>query len=278
MIDLRRSARWLVPLAVGACLASSSRDARAAPPWVDRHLTLPSGDWAFDFGLGIGHVPTFPCGGFCSGPAGTSVGINAEMAVGVTQRVELGVRTGIRFGDAFDRAIHADEYGRLFDRQTFDTGGDTVANPEVRVRGALVRSEVVELALEGRLVLPFANGTGAGLLFGVPLSFHLGNRVRLDTGPYVPVSFPPRADTEVDLSAPIDLWIQATSRFWLGPMSGVRFYRLGRDGGRTDVSLGLGLGYQITHALDFKAMFLFPTLNHESRDFGVGAGVEVRIE
>ncbi len=270
MVHLHRCVRRVVPLAVGAFLASSTGDASAAPPWVDRHLTLPSGDWAFDFGLGIGHVPA---------PNDTTgVGINAEMAVGITQRVELGVRTGIRFGDAFERGIQSDEYGRLFDRQTFDTGGDTVANPEIRVRGALVRGEVAEVALEGRLVLPFANGTGAGLLFGVPLSFHLGNRVRLDTGPYVPVSFPPRADTEVDLSAPIDLWIQATSRFWLGPMSGVRFERLGHDGGRTDVSLGLGLGYEITHAVDFKAMFLFPTLNDESRIFGVGAGVEVRIE
>jgi hypothetical protein len=270
MVHQGRHARWLVPLAVGACLAVSGRDASAAPPWVDRHLTLPAGDWSFDFGLGLGHVPA---------PNDTTgVGINTDMAVGITRRVELGVRTGIRFGDAFDRAIQADAYSRLFDRQTFDAGGDTVANPEVRVRGALVRGEVAELALEGRLVLPFADGTGAGLLFGVPLSFHLGNRVRLDTGPYVPVSFPPRADTEVDLSAPIDLWIQATSRFWLGPMSGIRFERLGRDRGETDVSLGLGLGYEITHAIDFKAMFLFPTLNHESRIFGVGAGVEVRIE
>ncbi len=245
-------------------------DANAAPPWVDRHLTLPAGDWAFDFGLGIGHVP--------AATDDTGVGINTEMSVGVTPRVELGVRTGIRFGDPPERGINADAYGRLFDRQTFDAGADTVANPEVRVRGALVRGDVAEVALEGRLVLPFADGTGAGLLFGVPLSFHLGDRVRLDTGPYVPVTFPPRADTEVDLSAPIDLWIQATSRFWLGPMSGVRFERLGRNGGVTDISLGLGLGYQITHALDFKAMFLFPTINNESRDFGVGAGVEVRIE
>ena len=39
------------------------------------------------------------------------------------------------------------------------------------------------------------------------------------------------------------------------------------------VSLGFGLGYQITHYLDFKTMFLFPELNQDSRIFGLGAGV-----
>jgi hypothetical protein len=278
MIDPRRPAPWLGPLTVTAWILMQNGNANAAPPWVDRHLTLPSGDWAFDVGLGIGHVPAYTCGPACSGSDDLGVGINAELAVGVTQRVEIGVRTGFAFGDAPERAIRADEYGRLFDRQTFDTGFDTVANPEVRVRGALARGEVAEVALEGRLVLPFANATGAGMLFGVPLSFHLGNRVRLDTGPYVPVTFPPHRDAVVDLSAPIDLWIQATPRFWLGPMSGVRFGQVGRDGGETDVSLGLGMGYQIGHALDFKTMFLFPRLNNESRDFGAGVGIEVRIE
>jgi hypothetical protein len=273
-----RIARWLVALIFGACVTAHVRDANAAPPWVERHLTLPAGDWAFDFGLGVGHVPPFTCGPACSGPNDLGVGINGEMSVGVTRRVELGVRTGVAFGDPLERGIRADQYGRLFDRQTFDTGIDTFANPELRVRGAVVRGDVAEVALEGRLVLPFADGTGAGLLFGVPLAFHLGNRVRLDTGPYVPVVFPPHMDAQVALSAPIDLWIQATSRFWLGPMSGLRFGQLGRDDGRTDVSLGLGLGYQITHAFDFKAMFLFPRLNNESRDFGFGAGIEVRIE
>src|SRR5580693_4288995 len=153
----------------------------AAPPWVDRPLTLPAGDWAFDVGLGVGHVPA---------PGDdTAAGVNAEMAVGLTRRVELGLRTGVRIGDDFDRGINADGYGRLFDRQTFDAGGEVLANPEIRVRGALVREPVVELALEGRLVVPFADGTAAGLMFGVPMAFHVGSSVRLDLGVYVPVVF-----------------------------------------------------------------------------------------
>jgi hypothetical protein len=207
------------------------------------------------------------------------VGINAEMAVGLTNRVELGVRTGARFGDGFERGLNGDAYGRLFDRQTFDEGTDALANPEVRVRGALVRDSIVELALEGRAMLPIADGTGAGFLFGVPLSFHLGDRVRLDTGAYVPVVFRhDNQDTVANLDVPVDVWIQATPKFWLGPMTGVAFERVGNGNGTTDVSLGFGLGYQITHYLDFKAMLLFPTVNNDSRVFGVGAGVQIRIE
>jgi hypothetical protein len=247
----------------------AAREVHAAPPWVDRPLTLPGGDWAFDVGLGVGHVP---------GPRDdTGVGVNAEMAVGLTSRVELGVRTGIRFGDDFERAISGDYYARTFDRQTFDEGADPFANPEVRIRGALVRDDVFELALEGRLVVPFASGTDAGMLFGVPMAFHLGSRVRLDVGAYVPVVFFPH-DATVGIHLPADLWIQITRSLWLGPMSGVAFERVGRRDGSTDVSLGFGLGYSITHYLDFKALFLFPTINDESRVFGGGAGIEVRIE
>jgi hypothetical protein len=253
-------------------LCTAARSANAAPPWVDRFLTLPAGDWAFDFAGGLGHVPA---------PRNDiGVGANAEMGVGLTRRIELGLRTGVRFGDDFERAINGDAYGRLFDRQTFDAraeGAQVLANPEVRVRGAIVRDSIVELALEGRLVVPFADGTDAGALFGVPMAFHLGTRVRLDVGAYVPVVFIPH-DTSVAIHLPVDVWIQATSRLWLGPMTGLAFERVGDNRGSQNVSLGFGLGYAITRYLDFKAMFLFPTINDESRFFGAGAGIEVRIE
>jgi hypothetical protein len=261
------------PGAVCATLATATFAATAsgAPPWVDRHLTPPAGDWAFDVGLGVGHVRPDPAA------EDTAAGINAEMGVGVTNRVEIGLRTGIRFGDLAARSIHADEFGRLFDRQTFGVGAEVLANPELRVRGAPLRGRVAELALEGRVVLPFENRTDAGLLFGMPLAFHIGARVRLDTGIYVPVVFR-RPLTYVALSAPLDVWIQASPRVWLGPMTGIVVRQLGDTGSQTDVSLGFGFGYQITRYLDFKAMVLFPTLSNDSRFFGGGAGIEIRIE
>jgi hypothetical protein len=276
----RRSRTWfrggrgvVASLLVAACLLAVEGEAHAAPPWVDRHLTLPGGDWAFDFGAGLAHVA----------PADvTGVGVNIEMAVGLTNRVELGVRTGLRLGDPVSRGVEADNYGRLFDRQYFDGADGVLANPELRVRGALVRDEVFELALEGRLVAP-VEGNTAGLLFGVPMMFHFGGRVRLDMGAYVPVVIggnPPPPNTRVDIRLPIDVWIQVTNRLWLGPMTGLEFSNVGRNASRADLSLGFGLGYQITHYLDFKTMLLFPAVTdtNPGPEFGVGAGVQIRIE
>lgn len=261
-----RASHGLLGLVTVAALAASARDAQAAAPWVDRKLTLPASDWAFDFGLGIAHVPA----------PETGVGANAEMAVGLTDRVELGLRTGLRFGDPAERGTHADQYGRLFDRQYFGGGDDVLANPELRVRGGLVRGEVFELGLEGRLIVPIELGTDAGLLFGVPLAFHLGDRVRLDTGGYVPVHL--GNGGYASLSVPLDVWIQASPRLWLGPMTGVVFNRLGDARASNTVSIGFGLGYAITHYLDFKTMFLFPDISDDTRVFGLGAGIQIRIE
>ncbi|MFC1643114.1 hypothetical protein ACFL5O_10610, partial [Myxococcota bacterium] len=60
-------AHTLVLIIVGA--ASTTRLSSAAPPWVDRSVTLPRHDWPFDVGLGIGHLNT------PSSPTG--VGLNA---------------------------------------------------------------------------------------------------------------------------------------------------------------------------------------------------------
>ena len=42
--------------------------------------------------------------------------------------------------------------------------------------------------------------------------------------------------------------------------------------------MGFGLGYQIRRNLDFKAMFLFRDINVQAADYGLGAGVQIRIE
>jgi len=257
-------------MAPALALALFANDAFAYPPWVDRRDTLLSGDWAFDFGLGIGHVPE---------PDHSAAGVNIEMAVGLTDRVELGVRTGLRIGDAGDRGIQPDNYGRLFDRQYFDGGTAVLANPEVRVRGAVVRGDVAELALEGRFIIPVDPNSVAGLEFGMPLALHLGDRVRLDTGFWLPTTF--TNTPTLGISVPLDVWIQVTPRLWLGPMTGLYWPDVNRNplpGNQPYVSMGFGLGYSITHYLDFKTMFLFPALNEDSRIFGVGAGVQIRIE
>jgi hypothetical protein len=254
-----------VPVLFAAGLA---RAAAAAPPWVDRALVQPYGVWAFDFGLGIGHEPNL-----------TGPGFNFELAAGATRSLELGVRGGLRFG-AEGRATRADQYGRLFDTETFGTGFEDVANPEVRLRYAVARGPVVELGLEGRAYLPVENGTRFGMMFGLPLALHLGGAARLDTGVFVPVLFHDPARTVV--SIPIQLWFQTSNRFWLGPLSAIRLHN--DPGSFTQVLLGFGLGYQMARQADFKAQLLFPFINGApdqgtgARSFGVGAGIQIRIE
>ncbi len=98
--------------------------------------------------------------------------------------------------------------------------------------------------------------------------------MRIDTGVYVPILF--YNPTQAYVSLPFHLWIQATDRLWLGPLTGVRFQS---NGGRVDVPLGFGLGYQIARAVDFKTWFLFQDVaNGAAQQWGFGAGVEIRIE
>src|SRR4051794_25527435 len=235
--------------------------ARAAGPWVDRSITLPRHDWAFDFGFGIAHQPR------TLGP-----GFNLEGAFGVTHAVQLGLRTGFRFNQPA-RFGEADIYGRPFDTETYGTGVEVVANPEFYVRGALIQGDVVELGLEGRVMSPFS--LGLGFMAGMPLAFHFGRAARLDTGVYVPVLF---YDPTVSLvSFPFHLWLQLTHNFWLGPMAGVRVTTT--QVSHTEVPLGFGLGYSVMRSLDFKAQFLFQDVaNGEADRWGFGAGLQVRVE
>jgi hypothetical protein len=270
--------RFATSFAVGTCIAASliltTGLAEAAPPFAERPITLPRHDWSFDIGLGIAHDgrPPEPA------PRPTGAGMNLDVAVGLTSRLELGVRGGVRFGSD-GKATRADQYGRLYDRQTFGTGFDTFANPEARITGALVRTDVVELALEGRVYMPFEDHTYFGGMFGMPLRFHIADAVRIDTGVYVPVVFND-PDTFYAFSVPAHIWFQATDRFWLGPMTGIRFTHYNRNNDATDVALGFGLGYQAARILDFKTMLFWPGINHEAgaRTFGAGVGLQIRIE
>jgi hypothetical protein len=257
------SSRHALSVGVVSFLLLSASNARAAAPWVDRAITLPGRAWAFNFGLGIGHVPD----------SGLAPGMNVEGGVSVAHGVEIGLRTGFRF-DGIARAGAADTYGRPFDTlRTFGTGADTVANPEFYIRARLIESQVTEVGIEGRVYAPFS--VGFGVMAGVPLAFHFGRAARLDTGVYVPILF--YDPTQTFISIPVSLWFQTSSRLWLGPMSGLV---VDTRPSRTHVPLGFGLGYSVTSALDFKTQILFRDVAHGDNTgyWGFGAGLEVRIE
>lgn len=270
---MRRALAALAALTAlpGVTLAAS---ADAAPTYVTRPITLPKHVFAADLGLGLGHVSTRP-------RDFTGAGINLDGAFAVTERVELGLRAGLRMGDE-GKVTQADTYGRTLWTETYGTRFDTFANPEVRVRWAAYAGDVVEVGLDGRVILPVEEDSRAGVMFGVPLAFHIGRSARIDTGPYVTTLFYDR--TAWVFSLPGYFWFQVGDRFWLGPMLSVRHFDYGGGGlgsqTRDDLLLGVGFGYQVASAVDLKWMWLFPAINQDrgATNFGAGFGVQIRAE
>jgi hypothetical protein len=245
----------------------------AAPPWVDRGMTLERHVFAGDVGIGIGHTR------FDRGPlpdaTRTGAGLNLEGAFGITEKVELGLRTGIRIGDD-GRFTQADTYGRTLWTETYGTRTSVVANPEVKVRWALYQGDVVEVGLDWRLYLPFETNSRIGGMFGVPLAFHLGRIARIDTGAYLPTLFYDPAIVLVTI--PGYFWFQVSDKVWLGPMTSLRHRFTPSGGDRTDLLFGFGLGIQVASAVDLKTMVLFPNIDDGTNAFGAGFGVQFRVE
>jgi hypothetical protein len=244
--------------------------AQAAERWVDRPMTLHRLVFAGDVGMGIGHRSFRPLGG-----SATGAGLNLEGAIGITERVELGLRTGVRFGDEA-RFVQADHYGRTLWTETWGTRVDTVANPEFRVRWTAYSGSVVEVGLDGRIFMPIEDRSRFGMMFGVPFAFHVADFLRIDLGIYTPIAF--YDPTFLAFSVPAYFWFQVSEAVWLGPMTSLRFTNLGNNASETDFLLGFGLGIQVASAVDLKTMLLFPAIDDATtRNFGAGFGVQFRI-
>lgn len=263
-------------LASGAVLAalSVSPSSEAAERWVDRPMTLHRLVFAGDVGLGIGHAHVNR-GLFNNDDSVTGLGMNLEAGLGVTETFELGLRTGIRFGDD-GRITRADSYGRTLWTETYGVGADVVANPELRGRWTFYSGSVAEVGLDGRMFLPVEDNTNFGVMLGVPLAFHVADFLRIDTGAYLPIIFNDR--TSSALTVPGYFWFQVGEKLWLGPMASLRFGISPQRSAETHLLLGFGLGYQVANAIDIKTMILFPAVDDTIvRSFGAGVGVQFRI-
>ena len=258
--------RITIKLAALAVLLGFCAPAAAAPPFVYRDIVLPHHDVAIDVGLGIGRTPNGPNDSI------SGWGLNLEFAGGITHNVEIGIRTGFRF-DYGGRVTRADGYGRPFNTETYGTGGDDMANPELHLRWAIARG-TASLGLEGRAYIPIEEGTRFGVMVGLPLAIRLGS-VRFDTGLFVPMLF--YDDTITAVSIPLHLWIQASNTLWFGPMFGWRHWS---NGGGTQYPFGFGLGSALTRAIDLRTWFLFPNINRDEggREFGGGVALQFRVE
>jgi hypothetical protein len=255
--------RNLLVVLVLLALAGLAVPAQASP-YVYRPITLSRSEWALDVGLGIGHLRT---------PDATGLGLNLEVAAGITSFVQLGIRTGLRFGRD-GRATRADSYGRTFETETYGVGSDDVANPELAIKWALLHG-AAEIALDTRLYLPVEDGTRVGIMIGLPIALHIGGTARLDTGIFVPILF--YDETVTVISFPLHLWIQASNQVVIGAITGIRI--VNGAGSHTEVPLGVALGFAVAYNMDLRTWLLFPDVrgNGSARNFGLGFGLEARF-
>jgi hypothetical protein len=272
-----RRMRRLRQVTAGALFALamvSSSTSEAAERWVDRPMTLHRLVFAGDVGIGVGHLRTRRLI-FNDEYSVTGAGLNLEGALGVTEKLELGFRTGVRFGDD-GKLTQADSYGRTLWTETYGVGGSTIANPELRIRWVAYSGSVAEVGLDGRVFMPVETGTRFGMMFGVPLAFHIADFLRIDTGAYIPIVF--RDPTFNGLVIPGYFWFQTSEKLWLGPMASLRFLDAGPGNHDASLLIGFGLGYQVANAVDLKTMILFPAATDDFvRRFGAGFGVQFRI-
>jgi hypothetical protein len=243
-------------------IAGLARPAAAAS-FVNRGLTLPGGVFELGLGLGLGHTDAGVTGDY------TGLGVNMELGYGLSSKLELRFRTGLRFGDE-GRATNADYFGHPVETESYNAGWDTLRNPEIGLRFDLVGGGTAEVGLDARLYLPVDEYFG--FLFGVPVALHLGNRLRLDTGIFIPFILAD-PDTRVDISLPLHLWIRLDGGTFFGPMTGLYFH----DGGGESVPFGIGFGTALAYDADLRFWLLFPDVSRDggAKDFGTGVGLYV---
>jgi hypothetical protein len=234
----------------------------SAHSWGSRGLTLPGSTFELGLGLGIGHLDVADY---------TGLGINLELGYGLTSALELRFRTGLRLGEN-GRVTDADYYGRPFYTETYFLGNDTVANPQLGLRFVLVRGGSLDLGLDAHVIFPLDDDSEFGLLLGVPLALRLGDRLRVDTGLFLPILLAD-PETRVDISIPVHIWIKVNPSTVLGPMTGVYFY----DGGGRSVPFGVGVGTSIAYDAEVRFWLLFPDIRDDSqrKNFGLGVGLYV---
>ncbi len=267
--------RIIPSLAAASALSLSAGLASAAPPLVERRQTVPAKEVDVDAALGVARFDLGP------GTTGTGAGGNFDIGIGLKQHLELGVSLGMRFGTD-GKFSSADNYAKLADYRTFGADGNATFTPEVRLKSQVVDLSAFEFSLELRGGLsvgdspPQALGEGTtrpSLRGGAPIALHVGSILRLDSGVFARVVFANQVRTGVLL--PAELWIQPTSKFWVGPRTGLL---ISSPGGGTDVQAGLGVGYQVTSAIDLKAGFLLPAVDKTTENWGVGVGAQFRVE
>ena len=244
-------------IAASLALAVDPGTAAATSP-AARSLNLASGTFELGLGVGMGHREPIDL---------TGLGLNFELGYGLSSTLELRMRTGLRLGNA-GRVTDADRYGRPVETETYNLGDESIANPEIGLRFNLVRGGTAEIALDARLTLPLDGDLG--MMIGLPVALHLGPRLRLDTGLFVPIVLDDDADADVSL--PLHLWIKLPGAF-VGPITGVIFH----SGGGKSVPLGFGVGTALSYDADIRFWLLFEDVSNDGEKKNLGAGIGLYV-
>jgi hypothetical protein len=243
---------------VGLAVLLAAGPAAATSP-VGRSLNLNAGTFELGLGAGIGHTEPVDY---------TGLGLNFELGYGITSVLELRIRSGLRFGIA-GRVTNADRYGRPVETETYNLGYDSLANPEVGLRFNLLRGGTAEIALDGKIYLPVSGSFG--VMVGLPVALHLGSRLRLDTGLFVPIVF---SDPTYNMvSIPLHLWIRLQGGSFVGPLTGVVFPS---SGGKL-VPLGIGVGTPLSYDADLRFWLLSLDVSNGNSQHDIGGGVGLYV-
>lgn len=267
-----------------AALGLLARPSFADQAWIARPLTLPTMAMSTDAAIGIGQVTLIDPTPLYDTPLGTRMagtGLNLDAALGLPFQLEVGLNLGIRFG-ASGALTTANAYGRLFDPLSLhvDSGEQSFANPELRIREAFVDSALVAVGFELRFLPGFAAGSANVLVPGVPLRFRVPGVLRIDTGLNFPVSFSNGNTGGVDI--PLAVWFQR-ERFFFGPLSGFFWnnpgsgFEYGGVPSEVDIHAGVGLGYTLGGIFDLKAQVLTTRINSSNWANYIGGGVGVGV-
>ena len=225
-----------------------------------QRIVLGKNQSAFHLGLGLGRTPR--------GDDGTmGFGVNLEMGYGFGGGFQLNLRGGVRLGEE-GRATRASRYGRTLETETYGTGQDLFANPELGLRWAAVMRRGFAMALEGRIYLPFEQGTELAAMLAVPMTVRFAGSGRVLTGIYLPVVGDAAPDTTVSL--PLHFWWRARRGLQVGLLSGARFRE-----SDTAIPVGVGVAKGLRRGRTLQWWFLFPNLNQSggARAFGTGIGI-----
>ncbi len=265
LASVRALARGVAALAGALATLLVARAACADPPWTSRRMTLGQGELAGNVGFGFADDAAQDV---------TGVGLYFQVAYGITDRLEVLVRDGVRFG-TYGQYARAEQYGRLYSTDgAVSPGPGPVSNPDLVVLWRFLDLGFLELGAEGEVGFPVEPKTNVAATAGLAVTLHYAPWLRFDTGFYTTLAF--SAPVQPTYVVPFEFWFQ-TGEFplWFGPLAALQ--TTGTSGTWT-LPLGFGAGYAVTKDIDVRAEMLIPQASSPpgTSDLGFGLGVEVR--